>query len=527
MSDDKANRTSMAVPSNNTGSLRSRFEQLSVATQKGDTSQNKRRGATVTAREIRNNIPSNNTSSPTTTARTATLTNSANSTTSRATPTTSYVPNTAYGQRSGTLNSTYNKGPTTTTSPSTATTSYNNTNSYASTVKTTAAAYNTNTTAKQTTTTATTTSATPKYTATTTTATTPTINTPVSPSSPRQSDAEDIRTKPLAKPKPRQSQGITPEMLRQVAAQSLETNNTKETHLAAPVVNTYTPPPVVQQPAPVVAPPSGNLEISDKWRINYDDLEFDELVSAGSAGEVYLGYYYGTPVAIKKLFALAPDQKHLVAREYGMLQGLNHPNIVQFLGICDHSSGIYLITEYVEHGDLFDLLIFSPGSVSWKVKVKIAFQVASAMFYLHSKNIIHRDLKSQNILIGDNHKVKICDLGLATITENKKRMTVCGTNEWMAPEIALEESYDEKVDVFSFGIVITEMITEQPPQRRGFEDRLAFDAQSFQNSVPDNCPPDLVSLVIDCCKFNPQQRPTAKEVTVRLRSLLQALPDED
>ncbi len=82
-----------------------------------------------------------------------------------------------------------------------------------------------------------------------------------------------------------------------------------------------------------------------------------------------------------------------------MLQEVNHPNVVQFLGICDHSSGIYLITEYVEHGDLFDLLVFGDSDIGWKNKVKIGLQTAQAVFYLHSRNIIHRDLKSQNVIL--------------------------------------------------------------------------------------------------------------------------------
>eukprot|EP01114_Cavostelium_apophysatum_P019639 TRINITY_DN6389_c0_g1_i1.p1 TRINITY_DN6389_c0_g1~~TRINITY_DN6389_c0_g1_i1.p1 ORF type:complete len:509 (-),score=140.93 TRINITY_DN6389_c0_g1_i1:1424-2950(-) len=269
-----------------------------------------------------------------------------------------------------------------------------------------------------------------------------------------------------------------------------------------------------------------DFQISEKWRINYEELEFDQLVSSGSAGEVYMGYYFGTPVAIKKLFALAPDQKHLVAREFSMLQGVNHPNVVQFLGICDHSTGIYLITEYVEHGDLFDLLVFGEEDIGWKAKAKISSQIATAMYYLHSRNIIHRDLKSQNVLIGESMKVKLCDLGLATIIENKKRMTVCGTDEWMAPEIVLADHYDSKVDVFSFGIVLTEMISNQPPKKRTFENNLAFDEERFRANLPEDCPDEIAQLAVDCTRSNPDERPPFKEIVVRLRKLVEQLSED-
>jgi len=251
------------------------------------------------------------------------------------------------------------------------------------------------------------------------------------------------------------------------------------------------------------------------------------MISEGSAGTVFLGYYFGTPVAIKKLFALADNQKHLVAREFAMLTGVNHPNIVQFLGICDHSSGIYLITEYIEHGDLFDLLVFSGSSIDWKTKAKISLQIAQACYYLHGKSIIHRDLKSQNVLIAEGNKVKLCDLGLATVIENNKRMTVCGTNEWMAPEIALEDKYDERVDVFSFGIVMVELINQRPPPRRKIEERLAFDVGGFLSGIPTDTPKELAQLVVDCCKFNSKERPSFKDIVPRLRSLVNSLPDPD
>jgi len=208
-----------------------------------------------------------------------------------------------------------------------------------------------------------------------------------------------------------------------------------------------------------------------------------------------------------------------------MLQGVNHPNIVQFLGVCDHSTGIYLVTEYVEHGDLFDLLVFGEQDIGWKAKVKIASQVANAVYYLHSKGIIHRDLKSQNVLIGESMKVKLCDLGLATMIENRKSMTVCGTDEWMAPEIVLQDTYDSKVDVFSFGIVLTEMITNQPPKKRMMERQFKFDESAFRSSLTSGCPDEFAQLSVDCTKFSPVERPAFKEIVSRLRKLLESLPD--
>jgi len=260
-----------------------------------------------------------------------------------------------------------------------------------------------------------------------------------------------------------------------------------------------------------------------KWKIDFSELEFSNSISEGSAGEVFLGYYLGTPVAIKKLFQLVEEQKHLVMREYSMLKNVNHPNIVQFLGLCDDVSGVYLVTEYVEQGDLFDLLIFGDKNLDWKIKVKIGLQIAQACLYLHSKQVIHRDLKSQNVLVAENFKVKLCDLGLATLIENQKRTTVCGTDQWMAPEITFSDSYDYKIDVFSFGMVLTELIFQQPPAKRSFQQRLAFDDANFKAQVPQNCPQLLTDLVLECCRYDPTKRPTFKEIVPRLRELMESL----
>jgi len=123
-------------------------------------------------------------------------------------------------------------------------------------------------------------------------------------------------------------------------------------------------------------------------------------------------------------------------------------------------------------------------------------------------------------LIGENHKVKLCDLGLATLVEHsKKRTTICGTNEWMAPEIMLQPEYDNKVDVFSFGIVLQELITNQPPPKREITKMLTFDIELFSSSVPEDCPESFAELVLDCTKFKPEDRPSFKEIVGKLRKI--------
>jgi hypothetical protein len=492
-------RQSMAVINkNNTGALKSRFEQLNIIAQTGEATRNRRKGATFssnTNKTPQQQLKSNNNSSTKISISSSRTNNS----------TTKNISNISISNK----NSSSSSSSLSTSSSSLKNISNSNNNNK----------YNSNTSSNSIKNTFNVSKKTNLNNSNTDMKKVELKSINPSPVTTNKTiindDENEIRSKPMNKPKPRQSAFIDTNDIKHLQEQIQKVKKDKE-EIISPSIGTS---------SSTISLNSSNstLDISDRWRINYDELEFDELVSSGSAGEVYLGYYFGTPVAIKKLFSVAPDQKHLVTREFQMLQGLNHPNIVQFLGICDHSSGIYLITEYVEHGDLFDLLVFGTSDVGWKAKVKIALQIATACYYLHSKNVIHRDLKSQNILIGENFKVKLCDLGLATIIENKKRMTICGTHEWMAPEIALENEYDEKVDVFSFGIVLTEMITNQPPKRRSFDEKLAFNVPQFLESAPKNCPPELIQMVIDCTQFEPTSRPSMKDLVPRLKNLLNSL----
>lgn len=108
-------------------------------------------------------------------------------------------------------------------------------------------------------------------------------------------------------------------------------------------------------------------------------------------------------------------------------------------------------------------------------------------------------------------------------SKQKKRSTVCGTDQWMAPEIFLGQQYDHRVDQFSFGLVCTELVTNQPPMNRSAASGFAFDVNSFKAAVPPDCPPDFAQLVIDCTDYSPSRRPPFRDVVARLKTLLQQL----
>ncbi len=151
---------------------------------------------------------------------------------------------------------------------------------------------------------------------------------------------------------------------------------------------------------------------------------------------------------------------------------------MQLLGLCKDTTGIYIVTEFIPGGDLRSKLKDENLALSWHLRVRVAIDVAYAMNYLHSKKMIHRDLKSQNLLVRncssppppnyklwfvrvltcfqkvcEDWKIKVCDFGFARKAEPKADfLTMCGTDEWMAPEVGLGEKYDTRADVFSYGM---------------------------------------------------------------------------
>merc|ERR1712113_743396 len=271
-----------------------------------------------------------------------------------------------------------------------------------------------------------------------------------------------------------------------------------------------------------------------QWKVDFHQLDFEKRIGKGNFGEVWKGTFLGTDVAIKKLFFVDDDfmQKY-IEREMDTLTGLSHPNIVQLMGLCIETDDMYIVTEFISGGDLRSKLKDQDTEMDWTRRVSVARDVALAMNYLHSKKIIHRDLKSHNLLVDQNWRVKVCDFGLARSApedEDSGRgnnlMTIVGTNEWMAPEVAMGENYGSSADVFSYGMVLYELITRDKPPMRKLKDCYAFKPEEVHAQVPAEAPLELWDLLVKCAAREPEDRPTFNEVCDTLKTIAEELPAE-
>ncbi|KAM8962411.1 serine/threonine-protein kinase 36 [Pelodytes ibericus] len=191
------------------------------------------------------------------------------------------------------------------------------------------------------------------------------------------------------------------------------------------------------------------------------------LIGEGSFGRVYKGRrkHSGEIVALKFIPKVGRSEKELrgLKREIQIMKDLRHPNIVRMLDSCETEREVVVVTEYAE-GELFQILE-DDGNLSEELVRDVAAQLVSALYYLHSHRILHRDMKPQNILLGKDGTVKLCDFGFARELSLDTLMvrSIKGTPLYMSPELVLERPYDHRSDLWALGCIVYELLVGTPP----------------------------------------------------------------
>eukprot|EP00005_Dracoamoeba_jomungandri_P005353 CAMPEP_0174254562 /NCGR_PEP_ID=MMETSP0439-20130205/3882_1 /TAXON_ID=0 /ORGANISM="Stereomyxa ramosa, Strain Chinc5" /LENGTH=654 /DNA_ID=CAMNT_0015336225 /DNA_START=52 /DNA_END=2013 /DNA_ORIENTATION=+ len=278
-------------------------------------------------------------------------------------------------------------------------------------------------------------------------------------------------------------------------------------------------PPPQQPPMQCMAPPSPTgpgLDVGDSWEIDYSELEIEKEIARGSFGVVEKGTFRGTEVAVKTLIQqkLSPEQMVEFSAEINMLKKLHHPNVVLLIGVCTKPPHLALVTEFMT-GSMWNLLHDRSVNLLFKTKIKLINDTAKGMNYLHlfKPAVLHRDLKSANLLVDQHFNVKIADFGLARMKAQMMTGNL-GTCQYMAPEVISSENYTEKADIYSFAIVIWEVLTRKPPYEGMQPMQIAFGTvhKGLRPPIPNNQDPQLVGLMIQCWDTNPAQRPSFTEI---------------
>ncbi|CAN6250829.1 unnamed protein product [Urochloa humidicola] len=264
-----------------------------------------------------------------------------------------------------------------------------------------------------------------------------------------------------------------------------------------------------------------------EYEIPWEDLDIGERIGLGSYGEVYHADWNGTEVAVKKFLDqdLSGVSLEQFKCEVRIMSRLRHPNVVLFLGYVTQPPNLSILTEYLPRGSLYRLLHRPNSQIDEVRRLKMALDVAKGMNYLHSSypTIVHRDLKSPNLLVDRNWVVKVSDFGMSRLKHHTflSSKSTAGTPEWMAPEVLRNEPSNEKCDVYSFGVILWELATMRVPWS-GLNPMQVVGAVGFQNrrlDIPREVDPQVASIISSCWDNDPSKRPSFSQLLSPLKQL--------
>jgi len=266
--------------------------------------------------------------------------------------------------------------------------------------------------------------------------------------------------------------------------------------------------------------------------IPFEELMLIETIGMGRVSTIYraawqrrlAGPVETSPVSSVQMVALkvamvntvTGDTSHVdeLRREADIAARLNHPNICDLVGVAADQECFCLAYEFCEGGSLLSLL---SDSTRYYEYLPIALDVANGMAYLHSRNVIHRDLKPSNILLTRDHRAKIADFGMSVANMGQELTAETGSYRYMSPQVIRHESYSSNADVYSFGLVLWQVITRDVPFATMTPIQAAYAvAEGRRPEIPATVPRRLQEIIIACWDQDAHKRPSFTYITMAL-----------
>ncbi|XP_077422546.1 LIM domain kinase 1a isoform X4 [Vanacampus margaritifer] len=274
------------------------------------------------------------------------------------------------------------------------------------------------------------------------------------------------------------------------------------------------------------------------------DLIHGEVLGKGCFGQAIKVTHRetGEVMVMKELIRFDDETQRTFLKEVKVMRCLDHPNVLKFIGVLYKDKRLNFIAEYIKGGTLREIIKKMDSNYPWNQRVSFAKDITAGMSYLHSMNIIHRDLNSHNCLVRENNTVVVADFGLARLMvddkheekfsqgklsglkrpDRRKRYTVVGNPYWMAPEMIHGKSYDERVDIFSFGIMLCEIIgrVNADPDYLPRAVDFGLNVSGFlEHYCPPDCPTAFFPIAAVCCDLDADKRPAFSKLEEWLGNL--------
>jgi len=279
--------------------------------------------------------------------------------------------------------------------------------------------------------------------------------------------------------------------------------------------------------------PGATIDLSKRntsqFEVDPKSVKVGDKLGEGGFGAVHKGRFKNKTVAVKLLNRKMMRNRQVIKEfkaEIGIMCQLDHPNVIKCLGACTKPPTYMMITEFMPRGTLFDVLHKGQIQLNWVLMKRIVMDIARGMAYIHASSLLHRDLKSSNLLLDGNFNVKISDFGLVHYLDEGESLGGgpvghAGTFQYMAPEVIAHEAATEKSDVYSFAIVLWEIMARKLPYV-GMDPQMVAQNVLSSHLRPPILPffPQPMSVLMNACwHYNPAKRPSFVEIEAIVKRL--------